>query len=73
MAARRQKKYEKSKPFIDKYSLKTKEQLQKASLKWVLENSDMHTVPTALMNSFDEVDKFIPLSGTKLSHLRLRG
>jgi len=57
----------KSKPFIEKYGIKTENHLQKASLQWVLNNTDMHSVCVS-MNDFDMMDKIIPLSGTKLSH-----
>ena len=53
-------------PFIEKYSLKTDDQLFKASIQWVLQNPDMHTVCVGFRN-LDIVDKVIPLSGTKLS------
>jgi len=58
---------EKSKPFTEKYGIKTEDHLQKASLQWVLNNKDMHSICVS-MNDFDMMDKIIPLSGTKLSH-----
>ncbi len=57
----------KSKPFVEKYGIKTEDQLQKASLQWVLNNTDMHSVCVS-MNDFEMMDKIIPFSGTKLSH-----
>jgi len=58
---------EKSKPFVEKYGIKTEDQLVKSSLQWVLNNEDMHSICVS-MNDFDMIDKIIPLSGTKLSH-----
>jgi len=58
---------EKSKPFVEKYGIKTEDQLVKSSLQWVLNNEDMHSICVS-MNDFDMIDKTIPLSGTKLSH-----
>ena len=57
----------KTKPFIDKYGIKTEDQLFTSSIQWVLNNKDMHTACIA-MRDFDLLDKVIPLSGTKLSH-----
>jgi len=58
---------EKSKPFIEKFGIKTEDQLLKSSLQWVLNNEDMQSICVS-MNDFDMIDKIIPLSGTKLSH-----
>jgi len=55
------------KPFAEKHGIKTNEKLRMASLQWVLANPNMHTVCMGLEN-FEELDAFIPLSGTKLSH-----
>ena len=57
---------EQSKPFIDKYGLKTEEQLWAASVKWVRQNNDMQTV-CVTMADFDKADKSIALSGEKLT------
>ncbi|MDJ0766861.1 MAG: aldo/keto reductase [Myxococcota bacterium] len=60
----------KNRPAVDafraKYGLDTQKELDKASVKWVLNNPDMHTVCVA-MPTFDEVDQFIPLSGKELT------
>ena len=58
---------EKSKTFIEKYGIKTEDQLYNSSIQWILNNKDMHTICLA-MRDFDMIDKVIPLSGTKLSH-----
>ena len=59
---------EKTKPFVEKYGIKSDEQLWIASIQWVLNNPDMHTVCVSF-SSFDQIDKIIPVSGTKLSHV----
>jgi predicted aldo/keto reductase-like oxidoreductase len=57
---------EKTKPFAEKHGIKTNEKLRMASLQWVLNNPKVDTVCMGLGN-FDGIDKFIPLSGTKIS------
>ena len=54
------------KPFAEKHGIETDEKLRMASMQWVLANPDMHTICMGLEN-FEELDAFIPLSGTKLS------
>ena len=58
----------KYKPFFEKYNITTKDQLQKATIQWVLQNEDMQTICVSL-NDFDIMDSVLPLSGTKLSSL----
>lgn len=58
--------YEDSRPFVEKYGIKTDDQLRKTSIQWVLSNPDMHTACISF-NSFELVDMVIPLSNTKLS------
>lgn len=55
-----------TKPFVKKYGLKTEDQLWEASVKWVRQNSDMHTV-CITMTDFDKADKAIALSGESLT------
>ena len=51
--------------FIKKYSLTGAEQTRDAAIKFCLSNADVHSIcPT--MNSFDELETFVPLSGTRL-------
>ena len=57
----------KTKPFLNKYGIKTEDQLFTSSIKWVLNNKDMHTACIA-MRDFDLLEKVISLSGTKLTH-----
>ncbi|OQX84407.1 hypothetical protein B6D60_09440, partial [candidate division KSB1 bacterium 4484_87] len=61
-----QKTADKSKPFIEKFGIKTKEQLQDKSIQWVISNPDVHTACISF-SSFEMIDRIIPLSGTKLS------
>lgn len=58
---------EQTKPFLAKYGLKTEEQLWEASIKWVRQNPDMHTVCVS-MTDFDRVDKAVALSGKDLTN-----
>lgn len=57
---------QKSKPFIEKYGIKSKEQLQDKSILWVISNPDVHTACISF-TSFDMIDRIISLSGSKLS------
>lgn len=54
-----------ARPFVEKNGVASEEQLREAGLKWVLANSDMHTVCMS-MPDFDSVDRFVKLSGTSL-------
>ena len=54
------------KPYLEKYGATTSEELRKVSLKWILENPDMHT-STITMASFSAVDTFVPLTGEALT------
>ena len=58
--------WEKTTPFTDRYKVTSAEHLRKASIQWVLNNPDMHTVCVS-MTDFDAVDTFTALSGTTLS------
>ena len=62
---------EKTKPFAEKYGIKTDDQLRLTSIQWVLQNPDMHTTCISF-SDFDLVDKVIPLSGTKMSEADLK-
>ncbi|MDW7680892.1 MAG: aldo/keto reductase [bacterium] len=61
-----QESYEKSRPFVEKYGVKTMDELQNKSIQWVISNPDMHTACISF-RSFDMIDRIVPLSGTKLS------
>lgn len=53
-------------PFFEKYGVKTIEQLEKATIQWVLGDERMHTICIS-MRDFDIIDRAIPLSGTRLT------
>ncbi len=57
----------KTKPFLEKYGIKTEDQLYNSSIQWILNNTDMQTICLA-MRDFDMIDKVVPLSGTRLTH-----
>jgi predicted aldo/keto reductase-like oxidoreductase len=57
-----------SRLFVEKYNIKTEDQLYLTSLKWILQDPDMHTACISF-NSYDLVDKMIPLSGSNLSRV----
>ena len=57
---------EQTKPFLAKYGLRTEDQLWEASIKWVRQNPDMHSVCVS-MTDFDRVDKAVSLSGESLT------
>lgn len=51
--------------FKKKYGLKTETQVRDAAIKFVLSNSDVHTVCPSI-NTFDGLETFVALSGQKL-------
>jgi len=51
--------------FRTRYGLDSEESLRDASIKFVLGNSDIHTVCPSI-NSFDNLESFVRLSGTRL-------
>jgi hypothetical protein len=56
---------EKAGEFKKKYGLKSDEQVREAAIKFVITNPDVHTV-CASINSFEELDSFVKLSGRDL-------
>jgi predicted aldo/keto reductase-like oxidoreductase len=54
------------KPFFEKYGVKTKEQLEKSTIQWILGDERMHTICVSL-REFDMIDRIVPISGTRLS------
>ena len=52
--------------FAERYGLRTSDQLRFGSIQWVIQNPDAHTVCVSL-NDFDNIDRVVALSGTKLS------
>jgi predicted aldo/keto reductase-like oxidoreductase len=63
--ARQQKTYDNTKPFREKYGVASASEMRATAIKWVLQNDDMHAV-CVRMRSFEEVDRFVALSGSKL-------
>lgn len=63
-----QENHEKSKPFIEKWGIKTNDQLRKTSIHWVSQNPDMHATCVSFVD-FDMIDKIVPISGEKLSQV----
>jgi len=58
---------EKTKPFVEKYGIKSNKELRKVSLQWALSNPNMDTVCMS-MSDFETIDTFVALSGTSLSN-----
>lgn len=56
----------KYKPFLEQYGIQNEQQLRQATIRFVLENPDMHTVLISF-SDFDLVDQVVPVSGTRLS------
>jgi predicted aldo/keto reductase-like oxidoreductase len=57
---------ERTQLFAERYGIENDEALQLASIQWVLQNPDMHTVCISAWN-FDFIDKIVALSGTRLT------
>lgn len=58
--------YEKTAPFREKHGITSPTELRVAAAKWVLQNADMHTVCLG-MRDFEQVDRFVALSGSRLN------
>jgi predicted aldo/keto reductase-like oxidoreductase len=52
--------------FIRKYELENPEEIKEAAVRFVLENPNVNTVCCSIRN-FDELERFVGLSGTRLS------
>jgi len=59
-------KADRAEQFIKKYDLKNLDEINAAAIKFVLDNPNVNTVCCSLKN-YDEMERFIPLSGSKLS------
>ncbi|MFC1500340.1 aldo/keto reductase [Candidatus Zixiibacteriota bacterium] len=59
-----------TKPFMDRYGLTTQDELDLASVQWVVQNPDMHTTCIAA-NSIDNLNKYLPLSGSTMADLNM--
>jgi aryl-alcohol dehydrogenase-like predicted oxidoreductase len=62
--------WQQTKPFMERWGISTRDQLDLASVQWVLQNEDMHTVCIAA-NSIENLNKYLPLSGTAMGDLDL--
>ena len=52
--------------FLKRHGVRTRQQLETASVQWALRNKDAHTVCVS-MADFDKVDRMVPVSGAPLS------
>jgi predicted aldo/keto reductase-like oxidoreductase len=52
--------------FVERFGLRTTDQLRHGSIQWVLQNPDAHTVCVSL-NDFDNIDRVVALSGSRLT------
>ncbi len=64
--ARQEETIEQIRPFAEKHGLQNNEQLRTAGCQWALQNPDMQTICISV-ESFEDIDTFVGLSGTKLS------
>jgi len=65
---RYQEKMDKAETFIQKYNLKNPQEIQGAAVRFVLDNSNVNSVCLP-PKTYDELDRFIGLSGSSLSDL----
>jgi predicted aldo/keto reductase-like oxidoreductase len=59
-------KYDRAEQFIKKYNLKGPEEIREAAIRFVLENPNVSTVCCSL-KTYDELERILPLSGSKFS------
>jgi aryl-alcohol dehydrogenase-like predicted oxidoreductase len=59
-------KYDRAEQFIKKYDLKSPEEIREAAIRFVLENPSVNTVCCSL-KTYGELERILPLSGSKLS------
>lgn len=62
---RMEKKVERAQDFINKYSLKSEKEIRDAAIKFVLSNSNVHTVCSTVLN-YDDAREYLQLSGGRL-------
>lgn len=65
---RYQEKMDKAESFIQKYDLKNPQEIQAAAVRFVLDNPNVNSVSLP-PKTYDELDRFIGLSGTSLNDL----
>lgn len=58
-------------PFVKKYSLQNQSEIRKAAVKWALANDNVSTV-CCRFETFDQLDEFVTVSGTRLTAMDLR-
>jgi predicted aldo/keto reductase-like oxidoreductase len=63
---RYKEKADRAEEFIKKYNLRSREEIQEAALRFVLENSNVGSV-CFIARNYDELDRFLSVSGTRLS------
>ncbi|HLP47971.1 MAG TPA: aldo/keto reductase [Candidatus Kapabacteria bacterium] len=68
MITRLEAKAKTAETFIKEYRLDDAQRMRDAAIRFVLSNSDVHTVCCAF-RSFDDLDAYIPLSGTRLENM----
>lgn len=66
--SRLEAKEKKAQGFIKKYNLDNATKMRDAAIRFCLSNPDVHTVCCGFRN-FDDLDVFLPLSGTRLSDM----
>lgn len=67
---RQEETYQNTRPFLEKYGITTQEELDLASIHWVVQSPDMHTTCVG-SNSLDIIDKVVPLSGTTMTPVEM--
>jgi len=68
--AEQDKAFEDAKPFMEQQGVSDREGFRMAAVQWVLSNPDMHTACISFRD-FDTIDRFLPLSGSKITRLGL--
>jgi predicted aldo/keto reductase-like oxidoreductase len=59
-----------AKPFMEEQGVNDREGLAMAAVQWVLSNASMHST-CITCRDFDTIDRFLPLSGTSMTHAQL--
>ncbi len=67
---RQEERWQETKPFMDKFGITTQDELDIASVQWVVQNPDMHTTCIAA-SSIDNMSKYLPLSGSTTADLNM--
>jgi len=64
--AESEKTFAEAKPFMEEHGVTDREGLRMTAVQWVLSNPDMHTTCIGFQD-FDAIDRFLPLSGAKMT------